>query len=110
MTGRWRIAMDLEPGSTQQEGRGRAKSVERTLKPSSGKSYHNSCRYTLAPWSSSWWLTSEEREPHSRPLRVPTDTSGRIQAAAVDSHKVAVDRWLSFVDRHVLSVDIHWFF
>ncbi|MQM10883.1 hypothetical protein Taro_043782 [Colocasia esculenta] len=43
--------------------------VVRTLEPSSGNSCHSSCRCTLAPWSSSWSLPSEEQTPHSKPLR-----------------------------------------
>ncbi|MQL89545.1 hypothetical protein Taro_022122 [Colocasia esculenta] len=33
-----------------------------------GKSCCSSCRCTQAPWSSSWWLPSEEHTPHSKPL------------------------------------------
>ncbi|MQL71643.1 hypothetical protein Taro_003965, partial [Colocasia esculenta] len=42
--------------------------VERTSEPSSGKSCRNNCYCTLAPWSSSWWLPSEEQAHHSKPL------------------------------------------
>ncbi|MQL88173.1 hypothetical protein Taro_020734 [Colocasia esculenta] len=34
--------------------------VETTSEPSSGKICSSTCRCTLAPWSSSWWLPSEE--------------------------------------------------
>ncbi|MQM18688.1 hypothetical protein Taro_051683 [Colocasia esculenta] len=43
--------------------------VETTSEPSFRKSCRSCCHCTLAPWSSSWWLPSEEQAPHSKSLR-----------------------------------------